>query len=395
MKALVVVDSHIFKTPDNKYWCKGITDKSFFERYLTVFSSIEIVSRVQEIEKVEDGKYIRVDGENIGVSDMPFARGMKEYAKKYSQFKTAAKKAVLNCDCAIFRLPSVLSFIVLDAYKKTKKPFSIEVVACPKQAYQDILPAKLLFTNKLRKAAKTANGASYVTKYYLQETYPSYARLHGSDKLHFETHYSSIDLHPEFIGKPKDYSYKTNKFILTHTANSSSSTAKGQDVLIKALGKITNDGYNAKIQFIGDSEIKDYYMNIAKEFGVEDKIAFTGMLSGKDAIRAKLIEADIFVLPTKAEGLPRCVIEAMAVGLPCISTPVNGVPELLDKEFLVQQSDYEGFANKIEWMIDNPQKLNELSAENIEKSKDYLYNILQKRRIEFYENLYKLAKENC
>lgn len=391
MKVAIIADAHTFKTPDGKYWCRGITDNAYFQRYANVFEEVLVISRVKEIDKVTE-KYARVDGGRISVYDMPFARGMKEYIKNYSQLKKAIKPAFAGCDCAILRMPSVLSFMVLQEFKKTKKPFSIEIAACPKTAYKDNFIAKTMYTSKLKKICKYANGVSYVTEKYLQKTYPCTAIINGEDNKHFTSHYSSTDLPPEFFGEKKNFVDKKTPFIISHTSNSTASTMKGQDVLIRALGKVVSDGYDAKILFVGDSEIKDYYMKIATENNVADRITFTGMISSKMEMREKLISSDMFVLPTKAEGLPRCVIEAMALGLPCISTPVNGVPELIKSEYLVEQSDYLGFANLIEKLIENPLEMEKLSEENILRADDYTSEKLSKRRTEFYQKLYNLAK---
>ena len=62
---------------------------------------------------------------------------------------------------------------------------------------------------------------------------------------------------------------------------------------------------------------------------------------------AELKKNDVFIFPSKSEGLPRAVIEAMAVGLPCLSTPVGGIPELIDEEYLFDPLDEMGFTNAI------------------------------------------------
>ncbi len=390
MKALIVVDSHMFRTPDNRFWCRGITGKEFFERYTSVFEEIRVVCRVQDIEKVESDQYLRVDDEKIEVYPMPFARGTKEYLLHANSFLKKASEAIKGCDCGIFRIPSVLASFVYAKFKKTGKPYSIEVVVDPEQAYPGI--ARVLFMRSLKKMAMSANGASYVTRYVLQEKYPSYARVHGESRDHFETYYSSIDLYPDFIGQPKIYSDEQKTFVISHTANKSASTVKGQDVLIKALGHVVAKGWNVNVVFIGDSEIKEQYYDLAKECGVRDRIRFTGMLAGKENLRKALIATDLFVLPTKAEGLPRAIIEAMAVGLPCISSPVDGVPELVKSEYLVEQSDDKALAEKIISLISDKEQMSRMSKENIEVAKEYLHEKLSVRRTAFYKKLYTLVE---
>ena len=117
---------------------------------------------------------------------------------------------------------------------------------------------------------------------------------------------------------------------------------------------------------------------------------FTGLLPSPNNVRDELVKSDIFVFPTRAEGLPRAVIEAMAVGLPCLSTPVNGIPELLDNDFMFEPDDVDGFANKIIELIQNPSMLEQISKKNIEKSKEYSWDKLSYRRTKFYEKLINL-----
>ena len=100
-----------------------------------------------------------------------------------------------------------------------------------------------------------------------------------------------------------------------------------------------------------------------------------------------LNEADIFVLPTRAEGLPRVIIEAMAKGLPCITTPVSGNPELVDERFLVPYDDVALLADRIEELATTPNLYECTSRINYRRSKNYESSLLQARRDDFYNKL--------
>ena len=179
---------------------------------------------------------------------------------------------------------------------------------------------------------------------------------------------------------------------IVHTANNVNNYVKGHDVLIKAVKKLRDDNYDVNVLFIGDGQKKGEFLALADELGIKKYIMFTGILPSAEEVRKVLISADLFVFPTKAEGLPRSVIEAMAVGLPCISTPVNGIPELLEKEFLVEPLDVDGFVKKVKEFIDNPDLMEKCSDRNIIKAKEYEVSVLQSRRNKFYNKLRMLVR---
>lgn len=159
--------------------------------------------------------------------------------------------------------------------------------------------------------------------------------------------------------------------------------------MVSELNKIKKQ---VEIYFVGG----DYYGGIqqlkelAKSLKVEDSVVFTGFLNRKQ-LRETLESADIAVLPTKAEGLPRVVIEAMALGLPCITSPVSGNPELINEEFLVGYDDIEGMVDTISKLISDKNIYEKESRENFEKSKQYSTEVLNPRRTAFYNNLISLA----
>lgn len=394
MKALVAADSHLYKTPDGKYWCPSIYGYDFWSRYLDVFEEVIVVSRTKSATYEEVEGFLRVDGPNLSVSELPFMRGMKAYIKNYFKFIKSVKKAVKQGDCAILRLPSVSAFMVEKYFKKTGKPYSLEIVADPYDAYRKNKIAQIMYTKKLKKSALNANGVSYVTEFTLQKRYPSFAKKYGESEKKFETFYSTINLPESYFSKPRKYDKNKKKYTIVHTANSINSDTKGHDTLIRIIKELREMNYDVQAIFIGDGTKRPFYEKMVKNLRLDKYITFTGLIHSPKEVRNILLKGDIFVFPTKAEGLPRAVIEAMAVGLPVLSTPVNGIPELLKNEYLFDPLDVDGFSKKIIQLINNPEQLNKMSEENIKKAYEYVDYKLIKRRKEFYQKLKKIVDIN-
>ena len=395
MNVLVAVDAQLFMTPDGKVWSKTIYGYDFWKRYLDVFETVKVVSRLGKADYTQVEGYLRSDGDNVSFAPLPMVRGMKGYVKNVISFLKDAKKAVRDEDCAIIRLPSIPATFVEFVYARKHKPYVLEVVVDPLNAYAGNKLAAKVLTEQLRKSCLNANGVSYVTQYALQEQYPSRARISGKNtEEYFESYYSSIILKDGFFAPARDYSKIGNKVKLVHTANNINNDVKGHDVVIEVVNRLNDLGIDASVTFIGDGDLRPELEKMAEVLGVGTKVVFTGLLGSAMEVREKLLDADIFILPTKAEGLPRAVIEAMAVGLPCLSTPVNGIPELLEKEYMFDPMDSQGFTKKIIELLQNPEKMGQTSMRNINKAREYEETVLQQRRIEFYTKLKNLAKRS-
>jgi glycosyltransferase involved in cell wall biosynthesis len=87
-------------------------------------------------------------------------------------------------------------------------------------------------------------------------------------------------------------------------------------------------GTTMRARFIGSGPFRDEIASAISRFGVDDLIEFTGPLPPSE-VAAELRAADIFCLPTFAEGLPVSIMEAMAVGVPVVTTYISGIPELV------------------------------------------------------------------
>jgi len=101
---------------------------------------------------------------------------------------------------------------------------------------------------------------------------------------------------------------------------------------------------------------------MTKNCGVEERLAFPGWVRGKEK-DVLLRQADLFFLPSYTEGMPMSILEAMAYGLPVVSTTVGGIPELVEHEksgFLLEPGDTEGFAEAIITLLKDPRKRTEM-----------------------------------
>tara|TARA_R110000868_G_scaffold4155_20_gene25448 strand:+ start:7288 stop:8478 length:1191 start_codon:yes stop_codon:yes gene_type:complete len=106
--------------------------------------------------------------------------------------------------------------------------------------------------------------------------------------------------------------------------------AKGVHVLIDAFERTTHQVSDIRLEIIGDSDDEEYKAelhNVVRWQKLENRVTFHGW---RDDVLDALDLADIYVLPSFTEGVPRSIVEAMALGKPVIATDVGGVPELLE-----------------------------------------------------------------
>jgi len=102
---------------------------------------------------------------------------------------------------------------------------------------------------------------------------------------------------------------------------------KGQAILLEALASLRGR-VDATVTLAGSGPAEDSLRQLAERLGVADSVTFAGPV-GQDELPSLLARHDVFCLPSFAEGVPVVLMEAMAVGLPVVSTQIAGVPELV------------------------------------------------------------------
>ncbi len=132
--------------------------------------------------------------------------------------------------------------------------------------------------------------------------------------------------------------------------------AKGQHILIESCAALGRKGMDFKLVLVGDGPDRKSLEKLVIKLGIEQFVTFTGAL-GQEEVQKRYKEADIFVLPSFAEGIPVVLMEAMAMGLPVVSTRITGIPELIDDEvngLLATPGDAAELSRMLTRLIDNP-----------------------------------------
>lgn len=186
------------------------------------------------------------------------------------------------------------------------------------------------------------------------------------------------------ITYPQKYE-KTQSILYAGTINK----RKGYADLINAFAKVAHKYPDWKISLAGNGETEQARA-LAKELGVEGQVELLGWISGESKDRA-FKQATVFCLPSYAEGFPMAVLDAWAYGLPVITTPVGGIPDVaIDGEnmLLFTPGDIDTLAEKLDMIISDEALREKLSAASVKMAAEkFNVNTITEQVGEVYESL--------
>lgn len=140
--------------------------------------------------------------------------------------------------------------------------------------------------------------------------------------------------------------------------------AKGQHMLIEAARILSGQRRHFTIRLIGGGADELALKRHVRELELDQAVIFEGPVN-QERIRQFFERTDCFCLPSFAEGLPVALMEAMAMGIPCVTTHITGIPELIrsgETGLLVAPSDAEGLAANLALLMDDPALVQRLSS---------------------------------
>ena len=152
-------------------------------------------------------------------------------------------------------------------------------------------------------------------------------------------------------------------------------TRKNHEVILRAIAKLQNP--NIKYFLCGKGVLQDHLEELAKTLGLQDQVRFLGYRKDVPEI---MNAADIFAHPSKREGLGLACLEAMASGLPLVTSNIQGIPDYVENGvtgFLCDPKDVDMFADHLHSLIRDPALRKQIGEMNSAKSLKYAVESIQ------------------
>ena len=143
-----------------------------------------------------------------------------------------------------------------------------------------------------------------------------------------------------------------------------------------------------KLYIGGNGEI-EHVKQLIKEYGIADIVIFEGWVSGDKKIEL-LNKSDAYILPSYKEGLPISILEAMSYGMPIISTPVGGIPEIVsngENGYLVEPGNKEDIYKAIISLLNDSDLRNRMGSVSLSRVGEHLPEYVEKQLETLYDSL--------
>jgi glycosyltransferase involved in cell wall biosynthesis len=209
-----------------------------------------------------------------------------------------------------------------------------------------------------------------------------------------------IEYIPNGVVLPRDRKgdYSQMKQVIT---TSRLSKEKGIDILLRAWAHVMRQEKGLKLVVLGNGPLERELKSLSESLGVKDSVIFMGMVQN---VMEYVKNADLFVLPSRTEGLSNALLEAMGCGLPCIATNVGGNIELIGEDddkgimpgqffiarngLLVNPEDVGGISKAMLYLIRNERKREELGNQaRLSIQESYSIDLIADKYIGLYQRM--------
>jgi glycosyltransferase involved in cell wall biosynthesis len=369
----------------------GVDGYRFWRRYLETFDRVLILARTRRSEDPEGGE--PVEGPGVEVVPLPDYCGPVGFVRVRRALERAVTAAVERADVLCLRAPGPIAGSAWRA--RGRRPYGVEVIGDPLDALSRGAVrsigrplARLVLAREQRAMCRGAVAVSYVTEEALQRRYPP-----GG----WSTACSDAGLGDDaFVDEGLVRARAACRAIAERRlvfVGSLAQLYKGQEVLLDAVARCRARGLDVSLTVVGDGRYRGRLEARARPLG--PAVTFAGQLPAGAAVRDEVDRADLFVLPSRAEGLPRAMLEAMARGVPCVGSRVGGVPELLPAERLVPPGDATALADVVARLCAPTADLVTPGLRDLAVARRYHEHRLEPRRLAFHARLAAAAADGC
>ena len=383
-------DTYYTQNKDGKIYAYGaFAYRLWQERFLPYCKHLTIIGRLQNKPDTDDTTTLdRSDGPNVthillDNINAPLKR-LTQGRQTYKRIKQEAAKA----DGIIIRGPVEFGMLAAKAARALGKPYAVEMSGC---AFDHTwnhgsLIGKLYAPVKYLRARHMvwhANQVIYVTNQFLQKRYPTKGLTESASNVEITA--PPDEILQKRLNKIQSQEQPYHIGLIGNYGNN----LKGLDVALNTLAKFKQASHDFKLHILGKGN-PDQWQNQIEQAGLKDNIHFTGTLPGGKPVLDWLDQIDIYIQPSRHEGLPRAVIEAMSRGLPCLASDAGGTAELLPAQYIHKAGNADQLYIHLKSIWNDQKSLIEQTKTNFTTAQKYTKTHLAPIRAAFWTKFAKL-----
>lgn len=367
----------------NGIYCSMVVTNEMLSRFFSVVDELFVIIRVFCVDKTyPELNLCPLKPDKMTIIEVGNLLTPKGIIVERKAFEKSIQHVVEQADMIFARMPGVISNSVLKIAKNLKKPYLAEVGGCAWDSFWNhSLYGKIVagyFFLEEKKYVSHAEFAVYVTKKFLQERYPNKGKTGSVSNVYLN------DMSDDVLEKRlrKIENMDTKNIVIGQAVNSIDVRYKGEQYILRAMPKLKKKGINIIFQVAGAGD-GAFLKKQAEKYGVADRFKLMGAMK-KVELEEWYQSIDVYAQPSKQEGLPRAVIEAMGTGCPSIGSDLAGIPELLDRECLFRPGSIDEIVSVIEHLL-NKDVLKKRAKTNFERAKEYNIEDLEKKRQKIFK----------
>jgi glycosyltransferase involved in cell wall biosynthesis len=208
----------------------------------------------------------------------------------------------------------------------------------------------LFIDAKYRKFLLSASGVVYVTPLYLQSKYPASTSAttvaRSSAILDSELRSSILRQKQSEVRKPMPL----RKII---AVGSQENNHKGFDLLLDATANLASKGVDLEVTIVGDGKLHSSLVGMALDLRLEN-VRFIRAIHGVGGVSLECANHDLLIIPSRTEGMPKVMLEAMWAGVLVLGARVGGIQDVLSPESLFEPKSSESIVLSIERFLNDP-----------------------------------------
>lgn len=381
----LALEERFQRLPDGRVISPSGFDDRVLGRYLEAFDRMLVVARIEPARsQAVRSSAVPISDPRIEFLPIPPYIGIGAMVPRLPAITATMLRGLQQVDAAILRAPGMMAMMAGPALRLLKRPYAVELIGDPMGVFGvggvggAAAPLyKAVSVPATRRLCARAKAVSYVTHHTLQALYPPAAAaltVACSDVALADSDFFETDARrPGRSGQATLFG-----------AGSLEQMYKGVDTLVAAIEQLVHrDGLDLVVRWAGDGRCRTDIATMIEKAGLSARFHLLGALS-RPEILDEMRACDIYVQPSRTEGLPRAVIEACAQAAPIIATSVGGVPELVQATWLSPPADEKALAANLSRLVRDVELRRQASLVNRATAEAFHADDLAERRAAFF-----------